>query len=139
MKTIFIASDHRGYSLKTSLIEYLNDNGFQVVDCGPDSSEQCDYPDYAHKLCKTLGAEDMGILICHTGIGMSMAANRHSNIRAALCKTEFDAQCSRQHNNANVLVLGSFYSSEEDSKKIFDVFHKTNAEAGRHQKRVEKI
>lgn len=139
MKNIFIASDHRGYELKSYLIESLTESGHSVIDCGTDSKESCDYPDYAQKLCSKITEKDLGILICNTGIGMSIAANRHRNIRAALCNNERDAQSSREHNNANVLVIGSINCSPEKSRKIFDVFSSATFNGGRHIKRLEKI
>ena len=139
MKTIFISYDHRGYNLKALLIEHLSKEGYAVTDCGPDSSDFCDYPDQSHILCKKISSDDIGILICNTGIGMSIAANRYSHIRAALCRNVSDAKMSREHNDANVLVLGSQNLDDEDAKKIFEIFIKTPFEKGRHQRRLEKI
>lgn len=139
MKTIFISSDHRGYILKSLFIEYLSKEGYDVTDCGTDSLESCDYPDQSHILCKKISSEDVGILICNTGIGMSIAANKYSHIRAALCRSVSDAKMSREHNNANVLVLGSQNLDDDDAKKIFDIFIKTPFEEGRHRRRLEKI
>ena len=108
MQTIHIASDHAGYALKEHLVQFLAQKGINVVDDGTHSTESCDYPVLAHKLCAAVEKEQgTGILICGTGIGISIAANRHSGIRAALCATELQARLSRQHNNANVLCLGA--------------------------------
>ena len=101
MQTIHIASDHAGYALKEHLVQFLAQKGINVVDDGTHSTESCDYPVLAHKLCAAVEKEQgTGILICGTGIGISIAANRHSGIRAALCATELQARLSRQHNNA---------------------------------------
>ena len=139
MKNIFIASDHKGFELKSFLVAHLKESGYNVTDFGTNSLESCDYPDYAQTLCSKMTADDLGILICNTGIGMSIAANRYSNIRAALCNSVADAKSSRAHNNANVLVIGSANCNAEKSKKIFDVFSSTQFESGRHKERLEKI
>lgn len=141
-KNILIASDHAGFEMKEFLGKYLKSQKYKVDDCGTNSSkEPVDYPDYAHKLCGfiKLGKAEKGILICGSGIGMSIAANKHKNIRAALCTSVEMAETSRKHNDANVLVLGSRITTNELAKDIVDMFLKTKFEGGRHKTRVEKI
>jgi ribose 5-phosphate isomerase B len=136
-----IASDHAGFELKTKIVNFLQKNDFRVLDLGTDSKETVDYPDYAKKLTNEIVEETItfGILICGTGIGMSMAANRNSEIRAALCTNEFMAERARLHNDANVLVLGSKISDEETAINITQKFLKTNFEGGRHSNRLKKM
>lgn len=136
-----IASDHAGFELKTKVVDFLQNNNFRVLDLGTHSKESVDYPDYAKKLTDEIIEETIafGILICDTGIGMSMAANRNSEIRAALCTNEFMAERARLHNDANVLVLGSKISDEETAVKITQKFLKTSFEGGRHSNRLKKI
>lgn len=139
-KNIFIASDHAGFALKKVLVPYLENKGFYVTDLGPDSDASVDYPDYAHPLCnKVLETGDMGILICGTGIGMSMAANRHKGIRAALCTCEFQGRATREHNDANVLCLAERITGPGLACAIADAFFSSGFEGGRHQRRVEGI
>ena len=106
---LVIGSDHGGYTMKKEIIEHLKSRGFEIIDVGTDSPESCDYPVYAKKLTDilTAGEADLGILICGTGIGMSMAANKVDGIRAALCHDVFSAEATRSHNNANVLCMGA--------------------------------
>jgi len=141
MNTIAIASDHAGYDLKESVKSYLDNLGYEVLDFGTNSKESVDYPDYANELCKSIddGRCSIGILICHSGIGMSIAANRHKKIRAALCYNPELVRLTRQHNDSNVLVLGSGYVSEELAFKMIDTFLNTEFEGGRHQSRIDKI
>ena len=139
MQNILISSDHKGLFLKSSIIEHAVHGGYNIVDCGTDSSESCDYPDYAHKLCKKISEGDLGILICHTGIGMSIVANRYESIRAALCRSESDAKMCRKHNDANILVLGSRLISVSEAIKCLLVFLNTKFEGGRHQGRLNKF
>mgnify|MGYP000014378792 CR=1 FL=1 len=138
---IAIASDHRGVEAKNHVKQLLQKLGHAVTDLGTNSKESVDYPDYAQKTSESIaeGLADFGILICATGIGMSIAANRGSHIRAALCYNHEVAKLSRAHNNANILVLGSNISSIVDIKKIVKSFLKTDFEGGRHIKRLEKI
>jgi len=131
---IFIASDHAGFELK----EYLKTQ-FNLLDLGTHNAESCDYPVFAEKLCNQMKASDKGILICGTGIGMSIAANRFKNIRAALCFNEEMAILSRQHNNANVLVLGARIISPETARNCVEKFLTSDFEGGRHQRRVDLI
>ncbi|MEQ9115397.1 MAG: ribose 5-phosphate isomerase B [Rickettsiales bacterium] len=134
-----IASDHRGFSLKERLAQFLNDEGHVVQDLGPYDLTSADYPDYAHLLAKKLRDEQVGVLICGSGIGMSIAANRHRNIRAALCRSIKDIYLSRKHNNANVLVLGSDETDYDHAKEMVDEFIKSSFDKGRHETRVNKI
>jgi ribose 5-phosphate isomerase B len=138
MEAILIGCDHAGFSLKTSLKDYLAKRGIPVIDVGCASAESCDYPVYAQDMCQriTRGDASRGILICGTGVGMSMAANRHPGIRAALCTTEFHARMSRLHNDSNVLVLGGRVIGEELALSILKVWLETPFEGGRHQRRL---
>lgn len=136
-----IASDHAGVKLKTKIIKLLEEKELKVLDLGTDSDESVDYPDYAQKLVEEIieGTVERGILICGTGIGMCIAANRSSNIRAALCVTDYMAQRARTHNNANVLVLGSKLAPDGLSLKMVESFLESNFEGGRHSRRLAKI
>ncbi len=140
-KTIAIASDHAGIELKESLKQELKDMGFEVQDLGTNSAQSVDYPDYAHALAdvieKTPGA--MGVLICGSGIGMSIAANRHKRVRAALCHDGLSAELSRRHNDANVLCLGARLTGADVAKEALKRFLNTAFEGGRHAGRVEKL
>ncbi len=140
MLKIPIASDHAGYELKNKLIGEFNKN-YQLTDMGTFSSESVDYPDYAKKLANEIDSfkYDKGILICGSGLGMSMVANRFSNVRAALCLNAQMAMLSRQHKNANILVLGSRLISFEEAIKCLIVFLETEYEGGRHQARLDKF
>ena len=136
---IVIASDHAGYRLKGILKDKLE--GYDFIDAGTDSENSCDYPDYAEKaaLMVASGEADAGIVICGTGIGISIAANKVKGVRAALCFNEFMAEMSRLHNNANVLALGARVIGEDLAVRIAQVWLKTGFEGGRHQRRVDKI
>lgn len=140
---VFIASDHKGYKLKNFLISHLKakHTTFELIDLGPIQDTIVDYPDYANKLCESLLEEErsFGILICNTGTGMVIAANRNSKIRAANCFNDLMAYKARQHNNANILTLGANIISEKDAIKITEVFLSTDFEGGRHIKRLEKL
>ncbi len=135
---IYIASDHRGFELKQQLIKGMQDHA-NIIDLGPENNNTSDYPDYAHKLCAKINKDDFGVLICDTGIGMSIVANRYTHIRAALCCTPEIAVLSRQHNDANILVLGATIMDYNKAKACLDSFLKTDFEAGRHIKRLDKI
>lgn len=140
MPLVHLASDHAGYALKDLLARELSGRGFTVKDHGTDSGESCDYPVFAHRLCSAVLSEGgRGILVCGSGIGMSMAANRHEGIRAALCATELHARLSRRHNDANVLCLGARITGEELALAIMAAFLETGFEGGRHQRRVDQI
>ncbi len=139
MKKIFIASDHAGYDLKNKIINHFKDK-YDFDDFGANSSNSVDYPDFAHKLSINVSRHDSeGVLICGSGIGMSMVANRYKKVRAALCMNQEMAKLSREHNNANVLVLGSRLISEEEAIKCFNMFINTKFEGGRHRARLEKF
>tara|TARA_Y100000590_G_scaffold425181_1_gene532906 strand:- start:210 stop:635 length:426 start_codon:yes stop_codon:yes gene_type:complete len=141
LKKIFIASDHAGYNLKKKIIyRYSKKNNFN--DLGTFSAKKkVNYPDYAHKLCKkvSLNSKNIGILVCGSGIGMSMSANRHKKIRAALCYSVKNAKLSRLHNNANIITLGARLINKNTAFKCIDVFLNTKFEGGRHIKRIKKI
>ena len=140
-KRIFIASDHAGYNLKENIKKSLIKKKNTVKDLGTNSPNSVDYPDFAHYLSKKIGKNknSIGILICGSGIGMSMVANRHKNIRAALCHNIKSAKLSRMHNNANVLALGSRLTKREVALKCVNIFLKTPFEGGRHLRRIKKI
>ena len=140
MNRVLIASDHAGFKLKKILIEELQGK-IKFEDLGPFSENSVDYPDYAKKLSKKIDLKKdlIGVLICGSGIGMSMVANRFKNVRAALCMNDKMSILARQHNNANILVLGSRLISEQEAIKCLLVFLKTNYEGGRHQARLDKF
>ncbi len=140
MNKVLIASDHAGFKLKKILIEELQGK-ITFEDLGPFSESSVDYPDYAKKLSKKIDLKNdlVGVLICGSGIGMSMVANRFKNVRAALCMNNKMSILARQHNNANILVLGSRLISEQEAIKCLLVFLKTNYEGGRHQARLDKF
>ena len=140
MNKVLIASDHAGFKLKKILIEELQGE-ITFEDLGPFSENSVDYPDYAKKLSKKIDQKNdlLGVLICGSGIGMSMVANRFKNVRAALCMNDKMSILARQHNNANILVLGSRLISEQEAIKCLLVFLKTNYEGGRHQARLDKF
>ncbi len=140
MIKISIASDHAGFQLKEDLKKHFK-NDYDFVDYGTDSSESVDYPDFAHKLAKQISKkkESLGILICGSGIGMSIVANRYKYVRAALCLNENMAKLSREHNNANILVLGSRLISCEEAIKCLIMFFKSKFEGNRHQARLDKF
>lgn len=133
---IVIASDHAAYESKTKLIEYIKDR-FEVIDVGPYSEDRCNYPDYAIKLVKGVIENDTkGLLLCGSGIGVSIVANRYKGIRAALCRTVEEAKLSRQHNDANVLCLGGRINTQEEIKAMVDAWLETDFEEGRHSDRI---
>ena len=139
--TIAIASDHAGFELKEQLAQELQQLGFETHDLGPASTESVDYPDYANALCEWVlkQPDGKGILICGSGIGMSMAANRHKGIRAALVHSGLEANLTRKHNNANVLCLGARIIGIEVAKDAVKQFVTTGFEGGRHVRRIEKL
>lgn len=139
--TIALASDHAGYDLKQQVILFLEDAGARVHDFGCDSKDSCDYPDFAHPLAAAVekGEYDFGVVICSTGNGITMTANKHQGIRAALCWDLPLATLARQHNNANVLGLPANYVSVPKALDIVRVFFTTDFEGGRHERRVNKI
>ncbi len=136
-KKLHMASDHAGFVLKEFLKNYAMAQGYDVEDHGTHSTQSCDYPVFAKSLCEAVvksGAR--GILVCGTGAGMSIMANRHKGIRAALCGTEFQVKASRQHNNANVLCLGERVTGQGLAQSMLDVFLQTAFEGGRHEGRI---
>lgn len=138
---IVVASDHAAVELKRRVVELLAARGEPYTDLGPADDRSVDYPDYAHRLVAeiTAGRAERGILICGTGIGMSMAANRHPGIRAALCHDAYTAEMARRHNDANVLCLGARVLGTGVAEQVVEVFLATAFEGGRHQRRVTKI
>ena len=141
MKKIFISSDHAGYNLKEQIKKRFKKR-YTFLDLGTDNSKNSvNYPDYAHKLCKKVAnnTKNMGILVCGSGMGMSMAANRHKRIRAAVCYSVKNTKLSRLHNNANIITLGSRLTKKNTAFKCIEVFMNTKFEGGRHKKRVKKI
>jgi len=138
---ICIASDHAGYKLKEKIKDYLIKNNAPVIDLGPLSNSSVDYPDYAKKVGKRilLKKSDAGILVCGSGTGMAITVNKFKNIRAAQCYNMKSTILSRQHNNSNVICIGSRMLSEKVALSLIDCFFKTKFEGGRHQKRVYKI
>ena len=141
MKKIFIASDHAGYNLKKSIISKFSSK-IKFKDLGTNNSKKSvNYPEYAHRLSKkiTVNSKNIGILICGSGMGMSMTANRHKKIRAALCYSVKNAKLSRLHNNANIITLGARLIKKNTAFKCIDAFLNTKFEGGRHMKRIKKI
>ena len=141
MKKIFISSDHAGYNLKEQIKKKFY-NKFLFEDLGTNNSKtSVNYPDYAHKLSKKVSnnSKNLGILVCGSGMGMSMAANKHKKIRAAVCYSVKNAKLSRLHNNANIITLGSRLTKKNIAFKCIEVFVNTKFEGGRHKKRIKKI
>jgi ribose 5-phosphate isomerase B len=141
LKKIFISSDHAGYILKEQIKRKFSKR-YNFQDLGTYNLKiSVNYPDYAHKLCKKVGnnSKNMGVLVCGSGIGMSMAANRHRKIRAAVCYSVKNTKLSRLHNNANIITLGSRLTKKNTAFKCIEVFINTKFEGGRHKKRVKKI
>ena len=140
-RAVLLAADHAGYELKQDLARHLADLGYDALDLGTDSPDSVDYPDYAHRLADAIerGEAAQGILCCGAGIGMSIAANRHAGVRAANCLDERMAALAREHNDANVLCLGSRLLDSDQAKKILWTFLETPFGGGRHGRRVEKI
>ena len=140
MKKIFISSDHAGYNLKINIIRKLSKKQ-KIVDLGPSSKNSVDYPDYAHKLSKKVSNNkgSFGILICGSGMGMSMTANKNKKIRAALCYSVKNTKLSRLHNNANIITLGERLINKKKAFNLIKVFLSTKFEGGRHLRRVKKI
>ena len=141
MKTIFIASDHAGFKLKKAIIsKFSKKNKFNDLGCY-NSIKSVNYPDYAHKVCSKVlkKKSNIGVLICGSGVGMSMSANKHKKIRAALCYSVKNSKLSRLHNNANILSLGARFISNEKAINIIDIWLNESFEGGRHQKRIDKL
>ena len=137
----YIASDHAGIDIKEFIKNLLKDKNIEVEDLGPNSKDRVDYPDFAQKVCIKVKEEkdSFGILICGSGIGMSMAANKFEGIRAALCHNEYSAKMAREHNDANVICLGERVSGEGMIEEILNSWLNASFEGGRHTNRVEKI
>ena len=140
-KKICIASDHAGYKLKESIKDHLIEKYISIFDMGPYENKSVDYPDYAKKLAKRVKAKksDIGILVCGSGTGMAISANKIKGIRAAVCYNTMSTRLSRQHNNANIIALGARLTKKNVSLKLVETFLKTSFEGGRHLKRIRKI
>ena len=138
---IVIGSDHAGYSLKQVLVAHLEEKGWRTIDVGTNGTESVDYPDFGSAVAYALkkGKAFRGIVLCGTGIGISIAANRHEWVRAGLCHDITSTRLCRQHNDANVLALGARLIGEDVAKDCVDVFLATDFEGGRHQRRVDKL
>ena len=140
-KTISIGSDHAGYEYKEAIKLYLQKENLEIIDVGTNSLASCDYPDYAHALAKTIedGQSEFGILICGSANGVAITANRHSQIRAAICWLPEIASLARQHNNANVICIPARFVALDDALEMVRIFMTTDFEGGRHANRVSKI
>ena len=140
LKKIFISSDHAGFNLKKSIIQKFSKKQ-KIVDLGPSTDKSVDYPDYARKLSKKISSSDgsFGILICGSGTGMAIAANKNQKIRAALCYSVKNTKLSRLHNNANIITLGARLINKNKAFNLIRVFLNTKFEGGRHLRRVKKI
>ena len=141
MKKIFISSDHAGYKLKEEIKKHLKRKKLYFEDMGPNNNQKVDYPDYAHKVARKvkINKKNFGILVCGSGTGMNIAANKHKNIRAAQCFNLKSTKLSRLHNDANVITLGSRLITKKNALKFVSVFLNTKFDGGRHLKRVKKI
>lgn len=141
LQPIAIGADHAGFDMKNELICFLEQKGMQVKDMGVYENKSADYPDFAHPVANAVEKREVsfGILVCGSGNGVAITANKHQGIRAALCWTSELAKLARQHNNANVICLPSRFVSIEDAKQMVDSFMNTEFEGGRHQARVDKI
>ena len=136
---IYIASDHAGFELKEKICTYLKEKNIIYDDLGTNNNSSCDYPDFAHLLANKIDENSFGILICGSGIGISIAANRHKNIRCALCNEGLSAKLSRQHNDANVLAMGGRMIGFEQALNLIDIFINTKFDGKRHIDRIKKI
>ena len=141
MVVIAIGSDHGGYNYKEEIKQHLIAGGYEIIDVGTTSTESCDYPIYAKKVAELVAKKEAekGILICGTGIGMSITANKFKGIRAALCSDTFSASATRKHNDSNILCLGERVLDKELALEIVDIWLDTEFEGGRHQKRIDMI
>lgn len=141
MMKISIANDHRGIDLKQRIVEFLQGNGHEVSNMGTDTTDSVDYPDYAAKVCEQVasGEIDRGILICGSGIGMNIAANKHIGVRAVRAQDEYDAEWCRRHNNVNVLCLSADRIGEGSVDRLVDIWLTTEFEGGRHARRIDKL
>ena len=140
-KNICIASDHAGYDFKNYIKEYLIRNDISVIDLGPNKKKSVDYPDYAKKVAVPIKKikSDIGILVCGSGTGMAITSNKVKSVRAAQCYSKSSTVLARQHNNANIICLGSRMITRNEAFKFISLFLKTKFEGGRHQKRINKI
>ena len=140
-KKVCIASDHAGFKLKENIKDFLINKNISTIDLGPDNDKSVDYPDFAKKVSRRLKLKksDLGILICGSGTGMSLSANKIKGIRAAVCYNSRSTRLSRQHNNANIICLGSRLISSKNALNLVNIFLKTKFQGGRHLKRVKKI
>ncbi len=141
MKKIFISSDHAGFNLKEAIKTFLNKKKYRFTDLGPKNDSRVDYPDFAHKVAKKvkINKNHVGILICGSGMGMNIVANKHKNIRAAQCFNLKSAKLSRLHNDANIITLGSRLLKKKNVMNLINIFLNTKFEGGRHIKRINKI
>ena len=140
-KRIILASDHAGFKLKEEIKKFLISKRKLVLDLGTKNTNSVDYPDFAHRLSRKIkrSNKQFGILVCGSGLGMSIAANRHKNIRAALCYNIKNTKLSRKHNNANVLTIGSWFTKKNNALKFINAFINTEFDGGRHLRRIKKI
>ena len=138
---ISVGSDHGGYALKQEIAEYLRQQGHEVVDCGCHSTESCDYPDFGAAAARAVasGECEKGIVVCTTGIGISITANKVKGIRCALCRDVLSARLTRKHNNANMLALAGGFTGPFEAEHIVSAFLDTEFEGGRHERRVSKM
>lgn len=138
---IAIGCDHVGYPMKLHMVRYLQEKGYDVADCGTGSAESCDYPIYGQRVAGSVksGRADLGILICGTGVGISLAANKVDGIRAVVCSEPYTAALSRRHNDTNILAFGARVVGEAVAEQIVDAFLDAEFEGGRHQKRVDML
>jgi len=141
IKKVFLASDHAGFLLKQMIGKFLTKRGIKILDLGPKNKNSVDYPDFAHLLARKISKQknNIGILVCGSGEGMIMTANKHKNIRAALCYDSRSTKLSRKHNNANVMAIGSRLTKKSVALRCVNIFLKTNFEGGRHLRRINKI
>lgn len=138
---IFIGCDHAAFEEKEKLRSFLSEKGHEVIDCGPNSADRVNYPDYAAKVAKEVAGQDedqvRGVLLCGSGLGVSMVANRFAGVRAALCREADEAKLSREHNNANILCMGARLISVEKMQEILSLWLETKFEGGRHAERID--
>ena len=141
IKKIILASDHAGFKLKEEIKNFLIKKRREILDLGTNNTDSVDYPDFAHRLSNEMkkNSKQIGILVCGSGIGMDMVANRHKNIRAALCYSIKSTKLSRQHNNANVMTIGARLTTKNVALKCVNAFINTNFKGGRHLRRIKKI
>jgi len=141
LKKISLSSDHAGFKLKESIKKFLIKKKIKVIDLGPKNTDSVDYPDYAKKVARNIITKksDMGILVCGSGTGMAMSANKFKKIRAAVCYNKASTRLSRQHNNANIIALGARLTKRVNAIKLVNVFLNTKFEGGRHLRRVKKV